>query len=505
MLTFFHFSSSFSIQNHHHLSHYSKNITTQQPKSQRQNSNNYNMTNNNKSNNNDDDTPKHIIRSLQVQKPTASNNTPNPKGSKDLVTIEKSFPIGSFFSFPIQVTKPSNDEKTGEVFYGNPMNIDIPSNTKLTIDTIAIDPLSMKNDSNAVMSLYVKTDFNEFTCVCPYLSSHVNKSHHYLSMVQHLNLNFVGPNTVEIALVLLHPNTNNKKNGKSKADDDDDAAYHATLIGNVEMVDEEVGDVVMRIQSDHLFENDDGQSEEGSVLMDDDEKKQKKDENQSERSQEDYVMVNNAESVQKAMEKQKDARINGKNKRKIDDTNTSSTKDDDLEASDRVAATDMKKLTKKQRRKLAKQKAKQLQEVVAKNEGHTINDSKTNPIQQVKRKVSLTNQRSLPGGVLVRDIIHGSGPDVKIGRKVSINYVGTFADNEEEFDKNTSKSKPLVFRLGTGEVIKGLDKGLEGMKVGGERIITIPPKLGYGKKGSGKIPGNSTLCFDVKLLNVGLQ
>jgi len=176
----------------------------------------------------------------------------------------------------------------------------------------------------------------------------------------------------------------------------------------------------------------------------------------------------------------------------------------------------VQKLTKKQRKKLAKKKAKELEEAVAKSQGHTKTGTPTTNISSVanantntkvststSKSVSLTRQRALPCGVLVQDIIHGTGAAVRSGRKLSINYVGKFADSDVEFDKNTSASRPLTFRVGTGEVIKGLDKGMEGMKVGGERVITIPPKLGYGSKGSGNIPGNSTLCFEVKLIRIG--
>jgi peptidylprolyl isomerase/FKBP-type peptidyl-prolyl cis-trans isomerase FkpA len=67
-----------------------------------------------------------------------------------------------------------------------------------------------------------------------------------------------------------------------------------------------------------------------------------------------------------------------------------------------------------------------------------------------------------------------------------------------------NKKNPLQFRLGTRQVVRGLEKGLEGMRVGGEREITIPPELGYGKNGSGNvIPPNATLVFSVQLLGVG--
>jgi FKBP-type peptidyl-prolyl cis-trans isomerase len=121
-----------------------------------------------------------------------------------------------------------------------------------------------------------------------------------------------------------------------------------------------------------------------------------------------------------------------------------------------------------------------------------------------KRTRSITKPRTIQGGIRIQDIVHGSGSAVRNGRRVSINYVGTFPnDGNKIFDKNQSKGKPLTFRLGTGEVIKGLDRGMIGMKVGGEREITIPPKLGYGEKGTSGIPGNSTLCFTVQLKSMG--
>ncbi len=76
--------------------------------------------------------------------------------------------------------------------------------------------------------------------------------------------------------------------------------------------------------------------------------------------------------------------------------------------------------------------------------------------------------------------------------------------NGKVFDKSKNRNNPFTFRQGTGEVIKGLEKGLEGMKVGGEREITIPPEQGYGKAGSGKVvPPNSTLVFSVQLVGLG--
>lgn len=159
-------------------------------------------------------------------------------------------------------------------------------------------------------------------------------------------------------------------------------------------------------------------------------------------------------------------------------------------------------LSKKQRKKLAKQKAKELAEAVAFLNKH---EGKPSPgeAKSGTKKVPLTKERRLPSGVFVNDIIIGTGPIVKLGRKVSILYKAAFPTGKV-FDKNKNRNNPLTFRQGTGEVIRGLEKGLEGMKVGGEREITIPPELGYGKKGSSNVvPPNSTLVFSVQLVGLG--
>ena len=115
----------------------------------------------------------------------------------------------------------------------------------------------------------------------------------------------------------------------------------------------------------------------------------------------------------------------------------------------------------------------------------------------------LSTRRLNDKGLMVRDFIIGSGGGAATGRMVSINYEGTLQEGGETFDKNQSRTQPLQFRLGCGAVIKGLDQGLAGMRVGGEREIVIPACLGYGKKANGKIPKNANLIFYVKLVSVG--
>jgi len=108
--------------------------------------------------------------------------------------------------------------------------------------------------------------------------------------------------------------------------------------------------------------------------------------------------------------------------------------------------------------------------------------------------------RELPGGLKIQDGEAGDGPQAKKGMKVSMRYVGKLP-NGKIFDSNT-KGKPFTFTLGAGEVIKGWDEGVPGMKVGGERLLIIPPSLGYGKRKLDGIPPNSTLRFEIKLLDM---
>ena len=102
-------------------------------------------------------------------------------------------------------------------------------------------------------------------------------------------------------------------------------------------------------------------------------------------------------------------------------------------------------------------------------------------------------------GVVILDLKVGGGNEVGKGSKVSVSYVGRFNTNTGKvFDK--SGRAAFKFKVGAGDVIKGWDIGVPGMRVGGKRRITVPSKAGYGKHPCGKIPGNSTLCFDVELL-----
>ncbi|EJO70691.1 MULTISPECIES: FKBP-type peptidyl-prolyl cis-trans isomerase [Leptospira] len=104
--------------------------------------------------------------------------------------------------------------------------------------------------------------------------------------------------------------------------------------------------------------------------------------------------------------------------------------------------------------------------------------------------------------LVIKEIRIGTGKEAFSGSNVTVHYVGTLT-NGKKFDSSRDRKTPFTFNLGAGEVIKGWDRGVRGMKEGGIRKLTIPPELGYGSRGAGAaIPPNSTLIFEVELLKV---
>src|SRR5262245_52589719 len=102
----------------------------------------------------------------------------------------------------------------------------------------------------------------------------------------------------------------------------------------------------------------------------------------------------------------------------------------------------------------------------------------------------------------IQDLRPGTGAEATAGKTVSVHYTGTLTDGKK-FDSSHDRGKPFNFKLGAGQVIKGWDQGVAGMKIGGLRKLTIPPELGYGARGAGGvIPPNATLIFEVELLGV---
>jgi FKBP-type peptidyl-prolyl cis-trans isomerase FkpA len=107
-----------------------------------------------------------------------------------------------------------------------------------------------------------------------------------------------------------------------------------------------------------------------------------------------------------------------------------------------------------------------------------------------------------PSGLEYQDLAVGEGAEAVSARVVRVHYTGWLTDGTK-FDSSKDRNEPFEFTLGAGRVIRGWDEGVAGMREGGKRKLTIPPELGYGARGAGRvIPPNATLVFEVELLQV---
>lgn len=119
------------------------------------------------------------------------------------------------------------------------------------------------------------------------------------------------------------------------------------------------------------------------------------------------------------------------------------------------------------------------------SQGSFVNDKESSPSAELK----------------IEDLVVGNGQEVKKGDTVVMNYLGTLT-NGTKFDSSYDRNQPFTTQIGVGQVIKGWDEGVPGMKVGGKRKLTIPPSMAYGSQQVGSIPPNSTLIFEVELLSI---
>ncbi|MBI2336093.1 MAG: FKBP-type peptidyl-prolyl cis-trans isomerase [Deltaproteobacteria bacterium] len=119
---------------------------------------------------------------------------------------------------------------------------------------------------------------------------------------------------------------------------------------------------------------------------------------------------------------------------------------------------------------------------------------------------TLNKEVTMPDGLKYTDLKLGTGVEASSGKKVTVHYTGWLDQNGNKgnkFDSSVDRGQPFEFLLGVGQVIAGWDKGVAGMKIGGKRLLKIPPQLGYGANGAGNvIPPNATLLFEVELLGV---
>jgi len=129
-----------------------------------------------------------------------------------------------------------------------------------------------------------------------------------------------------------------------------------------------------------------------------------------------------------------------------------------------------------------------------------LSESKVEASASDKKEDNLA-PRMWKNGLVTHDLVIGKGAQVKPGHEIKVQYIGRLVTNGKVFDQ--SRGKPFGFKLGAGQVIKGWDIGVQGMKVGGKRKITIPPSLGYGTDGSPpQIPPNAALEFEIEIVGM---
>ena len=141
-------------------------------------------------------------------------------------------------------------------------------------------------------------------------------------------------------------------------------------------------------------------------------------------------------------------------------------------------------------------------EPIASDTPITMASAPSQPAQQQQQQPNAPQPPQQGGDLKIDDLVVGKGPEVKAGDTVVVHYTGTLTDGTK-FDSSHDHpgNQPFTTPI-PGQLIQGWNKGIPGMKAGGKRRLTVPPSLGYGPRGSGKIPPNSTLIFDIELLEI---
>lgn len=127
-----------------------------------------------------------------------------------------------------------------------------------------------------------------------------------------------------------------------------------------------------------------------------------------------------------------------------------------------------------------------------------IEEQKSNNMEQTAEVNQGQDEKQ---GLKIETLKQGSGEEVKKNDVIAVHYTGRLEDGTK-FDSSLDRGEPFTFTLGIGQVIKGWDLGVLGMKIGEKRQLTIPPELGYGAGGIGPIPPNATLIFEIELLSI---
>ncbi|MHC5537764.1 FKBP-type peptidyl-prolyl cis-trans isomerase [Singulisphaera rosea] len=131
----------------------------------------------------------------------------------------------------------------------------------------------------------------------------------------------------------------------------------------------------------------------------------------------------------------------------------------------------------------------------------TVTAEPATPVTATATAKVSADAKTTASGVKYEILKEGTGAVAKEGQRVDVHYTGTLVDGKV-FDSSRTRGAPFKFSLGAGEVIKGWDEGVAGMKVGERRKLVIPPESGYGASGQGPIPPNATLVFDVELMGI---
>ena len=126
------------------------------------------------------------------------------------------------------------------------------------------------------------------------------------------------------------------------------------------------------------------------------------------------------------------------------------------------------------------------------------------PVDTFERPIIEIPAGDPPSELVIEDLVVGDGSEATAGMQVNVDYVGTAWSTGKEFDASWNRGDTLSFGLGASQVIQGWDQGVQGMRIGGRRKLTIPPQMGYGAAGAGGVIGpNETLVFVVDLRSIG--